>query len=89
MNMWSTQLKVNGKTLGQVNIRRSVTLGDLLSPLLFVIAITALSHILNKTDLRYQTFKISDKIKHLLYMDYLKLYCKFQFDLFSGIMFGM
>jgi len=60
--------------LGEVNIRRGILQGDLLSPLLFVIAIIPLTQMLRQCDTGYQLGDGHSKINHLLFMDDLKLY---------------
>ena len=72
----NTLLTVNGQILGQVNIRRGIFQGDLLSPLIFEVTLIPLTIILRKTGFGYQTSKNAAKVSHLLYMDDLKLYGK-------------
>jgi hypothetical protein len=47
--------------------------GDSLSPLLFYIALTPITHELNRSNCGYQIHGTERKISHLLYMDDLKL----------------
>jgi len=56
-----------------VAIHPAIFHGDCLSPLLFCIALNALTHDLNKADCVYQVHKTERKISHLLCMDDLKL----------------
>ena len=76
-------LTVNGQVLKEVHIRRRIFQSNLLSPLLFVIAMIPLTIILRKTGLKYQTSKMAIKISHLLYMYDLKLYSKTETELES------
>jgi hypothetical protein len=48
---------------------------DALSPLLFCVALDPLNNIIERTGIEY-TLKFGQKIYHLVYMDYLKLYGK-------------
>ena len=68
------------ESLGEVDIRRGIFQGDSFSPLLFVVVLIALSIILNKTDLEYETSR-NQKLNHLLFMDDLKLYAKSEREL--------
>ena len=68
------------ESLGEVDIRRGIFQGDSFSSLLFVVVLIALSIILNKTDLEYETSR-NQKLNHLLFMDDLKLYAKSEREL--------
>ena len=48
MQTWRVELIAGGKNLAEVNIKRGLFQGDALSPLLFAIAMMALSHIIRK-----------------------------------------
>ena len=62
--------------LGEVGIKRGIFQGDSLSPLVFVLALTPLSLILRKGKAAYEFSESKEKINHLLFMDYLKLYSR-------------
>ena len=51
-------------------------LGDVLSPLLFDIAMMPLNHILRKCTNEYKLSKSLEKINHLMYKDETKLLAK-------------
>ena len=72
---WRMELIECNESLGEVDIRRGIFQGDSFSPLLFVVVLIALSIILNKTDLEYETSR-NQKLNHLLFMDDLKLHAK-------------
>ena len=50
---WRTELITCNESLGEVDMRRGIFLGDSFSTLLFVVALIPLSIILNETDLGY------------------------------------
>ena len=78
MKHWGTTLSCNGKTLGDVNIKRGIFQGDSLSPLLFVISMLPLSFLLNRElpKVGFQVGNAGEVINHLFFMDDLKLYAK-------------
>ena len=61
--------KTRGKSLAKLKIQRGIFQGDVLSPLLFVIAMMPLNHILRKCTARYKRSKSQEKINHLMYID--------------------
>ena len=68
----------------EVHIRGDIFQCDSMSPLLlFVMTMILLTIILRKTELVYQTSKMTAKISHLLYMDDLKFYSKTETELES------
>ena len=75
MANWQTELTSCGESLAKVNIRRGISQGDSLSPLLFVICMILLTHVICKAKARY-TLGGGVKINHPLFMDDLKLYGK-------------
>ena len=81
---WRTELMKCNKSLGEVDNRRGIFQGNSLSPLLFVVALIALSIILNETDLEY-VLSQNQKLNHLLFMDDSKLYAKSERELDSLI----
>ena len=74
MASWKTVLTANGEDLGEVSIRRGISQGDSLSPLLFVVAMIPLTSLLRREKMGYKFGKDGRKINHLLFMDDLKLY---------------
>ena len=76
MSDWKTVLTASGKSLGEVEIKRGIFQGDLLSPLLFVVAMIPLTYLLRREKLGYQLGEERKLINHLLCMDDLKLYAK-------------
>jgi hypothetical protein len=77
MEKWSTKLQLNtNEKLMQsrlIKINRGIFQGDSSSPLLFCLALTPLTHELNRSKCGYQVYGTKRKISHLLYMDDLKL----------------
>ena len=60
----------------ETKIQRGLFQGDVLSPLLFIIAMRPLSQILGKYTAGYKLTKSQEKINHLIYMDDIKLFVK-------------
>ena len=58
MKNWRVKQKVGGKSLAEGKIQRGIFQGDVLSPLLFVIAIMQLNHILRKCTGEYKLHKL-------------------------------
>ena len=65
MQTWRVELTARGKSFAEEKIRRSIFLGDTLSPLLFVIAMMPLNHILRKCTVGYKLSKSQEKINHI------------------------
>ena len=76
MNKWKLELTSNGVSLGNVEIRRGIFQGNSLSPLLFVLCMVPLSLILREVKFHYKFGDKKTRIKHLLFMDDLKLFAK-------------
>ena len=78
MTKWKTELYLShsGETLksSPIQINCGIFQGDSLSPLLFFLALTPPSHMLNKTEYGYNV--LDGSINHLIYMDDIKLYAK-------------
>ena len=60
-----------GKSLAETKMQRGIFHGNALSPLLFIISMMPLNHILRKC-----TAGSQEKINHLMYVDYIKLFAK-------------
>ena len=75
MKSWMVELTCGSETLGEVPTKRGIFQGDVLSPLLFVIALILLTHILTTANPAYE-LQTGETINHLLFMDDLKLYSK-------------
>ena len=54
---WRVKLTARGKSLAEVKIQRWIFQGDMLSPLVFVIAMMPLNHILRKSTDGYKLSK--------------------------------
>lgn len=84
-SQWRTYLEIGGKRGKEYRVQRGVLQGDALSPLLFVMSISPLSHYLNsKTKCHAYTQMAKNKglsFNHQLYMDDLKLYARSEEDL--------
>ena len=70
------ELTAGGRSLAETKIQRGIFQGDALSPLLFIIAMIPLNHILRKCIAGYKLSRSEEKINHLMYMDYIKLFAK-------------
>ena len=75
MEKWKVMLCSGNSELGEVEIKRGIFQEDSLSPLVFVLALIALSLILRKTKAAYEFLESKVKI-NLLFMDDLKLYSR-------------
>ena len=76
MQTWRVELITGGKSLAKAKIQRGIFQGDVLSPLLFIIAMIPLNHILRKCTAGYKLSKSEEKIHHLMYKDDIKLFAK-------------
>ena len=78
MKLWSTNLFLNhtkgSMKFDKININCGIFQGDSLSPLLFFLSLIPLTNELNNTKYGYEIY--GQVIKHLFYMDDLKLYAK-------------
>ena len=72
MTKWKVELRVEGKTLAEVKIKR----GDVLSQLLIIISMMPLNYRLKKCTGGYRFTKSQEGINHLMYMDDIKLFAK-------------
>jgi len=75
MQLWKTDLTVNGNDLSTINIRCGIFQGDTFSPLLFILSLIPLSSLLRDTSIGSKLTS-GYVINHLLYMDDLKFYAK-------------
>ena len=75
MGKWKVMLCSGNFELGEVEIKQGTFQGDSLSPLVFVLALIALSLILRKTKAAYEFLESKVKI-NLLFLDDLKLYSR-------------
>ena len=76
MKAWRVDITCNYQSLGGVDIKQGIFLGDSVSPLLFVLCLIPLTVILHKSESAYQFSGNKEKISHLLFMVDLKLYAK-------------
>jgi hypothetical protein len=78
MNNWNTTLNLhhtNGFLIYRpINIKSGIFQGDLLSPLLFYLALAPLSTMLNGSNYGY--LSQNGKVSHLFYMDDLKTFAR-------------
>ena len=68
MKYWRVELTCSSETLGEVPIKRQLFQGDVLSQLLFDMALMLLTNILRTANPGYE-FQIEETINHLLFMD--------------------
>ena len=76
MEDWKVMLCSRNSELGEFEIKRGISQGDSLSPLVFVLALILLSLILRKTKAAYEFSESKEKINHLLFMDDFMLYSR-------------
>ena len=70
------ELASSGVSLGEVKVKREISQGASLSPLLFVINLIPMSFILRRVKAGSEFGNEEISINHLLYMDNLKLFGK-------------
>ena len=81
---WKTgkvELAAGGKSLAETKIQRGIFQGDALSPILFIIAMIPLNNILRKCTAGYKLSRSQEKVNHLMYMDDIKLFAKYEKEL--------
>ena len=76
MKTWRVDLTAGTRSIAETKIQRGIFHGDVLSPLLFLIAMMPLNHILRKCYAGYKLSRSQEKINHLMYMDDIKLFAK-------------
>ena len=76
MQQQNTELTAGNQCLKNLNIKRGIAQGDILSPLLFVLKIIPLTLVLRQKKATYKVKKGGKKINHLLFMDDLKQFTK-------------
>ena len=73
---WRRELTAVGGWLAEAKIQSCIFQGDVLSPLLFIIAMMPLNDILRKCTTGYKLSKLHVKINHLMYMDAIKVFAQ-------------
>ena len=81
MKTWRVELTAGGRRLAEAKIQRGIFQGDALLPLLFIIAIMPLNHILRKCTAGYKLSRSQQKVNHLMDMDDIKLFAKYEKEL--------
>ena len=77
MKNWRVELTAREKKLAEVKIQRGIFQGDVLPPLLFIIAMMPLNHILSKcTSNCYKLTKSQEKINCPMHTEDIKLFAK-------------
>ena len=81
MKTWRVELTAGRRRIAETKIKRGIFHGDALSPLLFIIAMMSLNHILRKCTAGYKLSRSQEKINHLMYLDDIKLFAKYEKEL--------
>ena len=76
MKTWRVELIAGGRSIAETKIKTGIFQGEVLSPLLFIIAMMPLNHILRKCTAGYKLSRSQEKFNHLMYMDDIKLFAK-------------
>lgn len=84
MKEWRTTMRIKSITTRELAIKRGIFQGDSLSPLIFCLALTPLTNMLNRREIGYMA-QPDQSISHLLYMDDLKLLAKNRDQLREGL----
>ena len=75
---WRVELTAGGRRLAEAKIQRGIFQVDALSPLLLIIAKMLLKNILRKCTAGYTLSWSQEKINHLMHMDDIKLFAKYE-----------
>ena len=76
MKAWRVELTAGGRSWAATKMQRGIFQVDVLSPLLFIIAMMLLNHLLRKCTAGYKLSRSQEKRNHLMYMDAIKLFAK-------------
>ena len=76
LETWKVELTAEVKGLTEVKIQRRIFQGEVLSLLIFLIAMRLLNHILRKSKTRHKLSKSQKKINDLMCHDDIKLFAK-------------
>ena len=77
MKTWKVELTAGRRSLTEAKIPKGIFQGNVLWPLLFLIAMMTLNHILRKCTAGYKLSRSQEKINHLMYVDGIcKLFAK-------------
>lgn len=86
MKFWNVNLQINGRNLGNVEIKKGIFQGDSLSSTWFCLSLNPLSPLLDNSENEYRIDKKeTTRISHLLYIDDLKLFAETKYQLLSLI----
>ena len=69
-------LTAGRESFAETNIQRAIFQGDALAPLVFITVTMPLNHILRKCTVGYKLTKSQEKMRHMMYMDDIKLFAK-------------
>ena len=76
MKTWDAELSAGERSLAEAKVQRGISKGNVLLPLLLLIAMMPLNHKLKKCTAGYKLSKSQEKINYLMYMDDIKLFAK-------------
>ena len=81
MQTWRVELTAGGRSIAETTVQIRIFQGDALSHLLFIIAMMTLNHILRKCTAGYKFSTSQEKINHLIYIDDIKLFAKYETEM--------